>query len=311
MVDLPRPDSILTHESDLDGLLAGLLLQRLAQKLHGATPPIQAFHNHAWRQRPMNERAAWVCDFAIDHRIDRPDWVIIDHHPFRHAPQKARLIHDPLKSASLLVYELCVEVGLGNDTLQRLVHLGNVADLFLDDSPDFETATDYAGLVKHYGFWPINTLLEGQPERLLDHPLLEVMQVKRRVEDPIGLAWSRERVTRITDDVGLVETLIGNTNRIIHQLLDQKATPHPVLVSLYRRGNAGFMASIRSRNGQAQVIAEKLQGGGHPNAAGATLPRAIQTLPDAAAFLRQLLEPKPAPPPATATVEGLFNSAQF
>jgi hypothetical protein len=27
---LPRPDVIITHESDLDGLVAGVLLQRLA-----------------------------------------------------------------------------------------------------------------------------------------------------------------------------------------------------------------------------------------------------------------------------------------
>ena len=38
MVDsLPKPDVILTHESDLDGLLSGLLLQRLARKIYGAT----------------------------------------------------------------------------------------------------------------------------------------------------------------------------------------------------------------------------------------------------------------------------------
>ena len=30
---LPRPDVILTHESDLDGLISGVLLKRLARKL--------------------------------------------------------------------------------------------------------------------------------------------------------------------------------------------------------------------------------------------------------------------------------------
>jgi hypothetical protein len=35
MVALPKPDVILTHESDLDGLLAGALLQKLAKKLFG------------------------------------------------------------------------------------------------------------------------------------------------------------------------------------------------------------------------------------------------------------------------------------
>ena len=32
MMALPQPDVILTHESDLDGLVAGVLLQRLAKK---------------------------------------------------------------------------------------------------------------------------------------------------------------------------------------------------------------------------------------------------------------------------------------
>ena len=35
MLTLPKPEVILTHESDLDGLFAGLLLQRLAKKLFG------------------------------------------------------------------------------------------------------------------------------------------------------------------------------------------------------------------------------------------------------------------------------------
>ena len=35
MVSLPRPEVILTHESDLDGLVSGVLLQRLAEKIFG------------------------------------------------------------------------------------------------------------------------------------------------------------------------------------------------------------------------------------------------------------------------------------
>ena len=34
-----KPEVIITHESDLDGLLAGVLLQRLAKKLFGTTSP--------------------------------------------------------------------------------------------------------------------------------------------------------------------------------------------------------------------------------------------------------------------------------
>ena len=38
-VSLPKPDVIITHESDLDGLVAGVLLQRLAQTLFGSDSP--------------------------------------------------------------------------------------------------------------------------------------------------------------------------------------------------------------------------------------------------------------------------------
>jgi len=41
------------------------------------------------------------------------------------------------------------------------------------------------------------------------------------------------------------------------------------------------IASLRSRNGEALKVAERLQGGGHANACGATLPRAIKNIPDA------------------------------
>ncbi len=39
MTELSKPEVIITHESDLDGLLAGVLLQRLAAKLFGADVP--------------------------------------------------------------------------------------------------------------------------------------------------------------------------------------------------------------------------------------------------------------------------------
>ena len=34
MTELPKPEVIFTHESDLDGYIAGALLQRLAKKMH-------------------------------------------------------------------------------------------------------------------------------------------------------------------------------------------------------------------------------------------------------------------------------------
>jgi oligoribonuclease NrnB/cAMP/cGMP phosphodiesterase (DHH superfamily) len=304
MESLPKPDVILTHESDLDGLVAGVLLQRLAQKMFGADIPLEAYHYHTWRQRELREKAAWVTDLTFEQRLDKPNWLVIDHHVTEVAPKSSTLIHDIGKSAGLLCYELCQKQGLGSAALDRLVHLNNVSDLFLEDDPDFILASDYASLVKIYQFWNLHALLNGEIEKLLDHPLLEVMAVKRRIEDPLGYAWSKENVTEITPGIGFVDTVLGNNNLIVHQILERQVSPYPVLITLMRRANGAIIASLRSRNGEALKIAEKLQGGGHANAAGATLPRSVRNIPDAVAYLRQVLNPKKEMP--LNSLEGLF-----
>jgi len=294
MVSLPRPEVILTHESDLDGLLAGVLLQRLAHRLFGANVPLEAYHYNIWRNRELRERSGWVADFGFEPRLDKTGWAIVDHHATEATPQKALLVHDLNKSAGLLCYELCCEAGLGSRALERLVHLNNVADLFLEDDPDFELACDYANLIKVYGFWNIHALIEGQVEKLLDHPLLEVMEAKRRIEDPLGFEWSRRHVEPLGSGIGYVETVIGNNNLIVFQLLERKATPFPVLVTLFRKNNGVVIASFRSLNGEAIKAAERVQGGGHANAAGAILPKSIRNLPDAVDYLRKTFDPNPA-----------------
>jgi len=291
MTPLPKPDVILTHESDLDGLLSGCLLQRLAKKLFGTETPLEAYHYNFWKQRDFRERSAWVADFTFEPRLDREDWVIIDHHITETGAKKCRLIHDVNQSAGSLCYALCKEHGIQSPELDRLVHLNNVADLFLEQDADFETAGDYANLVKSYQFWNLHTLLDGQIEKMLDHPLLEVMAVKRRVENPLGFEWSKGNVKEISPTVGFVDTVVGNNNLVVHQLLEQHATKYPVLVTLFRRANSVF-ASFRSRNGEAIKTAEKFQGGGHPNAAGAMLPKSVRNINEGIEFLRQTLNIK-------------------
>jgi oligoribonuclease NrnB/cAMP/cGMP phosphodiesterase (DHH superfamily) len=291
MQTLPKPEVILTHESDLDGLVAGLLLQKLAQKLFGETIPLEAYHYNFWKTRDLREKSAWVTDFTFEARLDKPNWLVIDHHVTSTPAKNAQLIHDTTKSAGTLCYELCQQHGLGSPQLARLVHLNNIADLFLENDPEFLLAGDYAGLVKNYSFWNLHTVLDGELENLLDHPLLEVITVKRRVEDPIGFTWSQKHLVEISPVVGYVDNLIGNTNLIVHQLLEQQSTKHTVLVTLFRRANCIF-ASFRSRNGEALKIAETFQGGGHANAAGAILPKSVRTIEDGVVFLRQMLNPK-------------------
>ena len=292
MTALPKPEVIITHESDLDGFLAGLLLQRLAKHLFGEAVRLEAYHYNFWKQRDLREKSAWVTDLTFEVRMDKPDWVVIDHHVTEATPKNVYLIHDVNKSAGLLCYELCHAQGLGSPALDRLVHLNNVADLFLAEDPDFAVAGDYASLVKCYQFWNLHTVLGGDLEKLADHALLEVMAVKRRVEDPIGLDWSRKHIVELSADVAFVDTVIGSSNQIVHQLLETGATKYPVLVTLFRRSNAIF-ASFRSRNGEALKIALKFQGGGHANAAGAILPKSVRSIEDGIDFVQKALNPKP------------------
>jgi nanoRNase/pAp phosphatase (c-di-AMP/oligoRNAs hydrolase) len=303
---LPKPHVILTHESDLDGLISGVLLQRLAQKMFNEKVPLEAYHYNTWRQREPREAAAWVSDLSFEPRLDKPNWVIIDHHATEVLPKKAQLVHDLNKSAGLLAYELCKEHDIASPELDRLVQLNNVADLFLDTHPDFVLANDYANLVKVYQFWNLHALIEGKLEALLNHPLLEVMAIKRKIEDPLGLEWSRKNIVEIAPNVGFVDTVVGNNNLIVHQLLEKQATRYPVLLTLFRRANGIIIVSLRSRNGEALKTAEKLQGGGHANACGATLPKSVRSIPDAVTYLRSVLNPTAMNPSPLNSLESLF-----
>lgn len=307
MIALPRPEVIITHESDLDGFVAGILLQRLAKKVFNADVPLEAYHYNFWIKRELREKSAWVTDLTFEPRLDKSNWLIVDHHVTEAVPRQATLVHDITKSAGLLCYELCCQYGLQSPELDRLVHLNNVSDLFLEDDPQFAVAGDYASLVKIYSFWNLHALIDGQLERLLDHPLLQVMEVKRRIEDPIGVEWSKRHITELSATVGYVDTVVGSSNQIVHQLLESGATKYPVLVTLFRRG-MNVIASFRSRNGEAIKVAEKLQGGGHANAAGALLPKSVRNIPEAVDYLKQLLNPRTETP--LNSLESLFAAIE-
>ena len=291
MDQLPKPEIIVTHDGDLDGLLSGMLLQKLSGSLFGEEIRLLGYQTHAWHSRCLRENSAWVSDLAFEERMDRINWVIIDHHITSVKPTKARLVHDESKSACMLAYGLCKDHGLQSDALDRLVHLANVGDLFLRDDPDFEIANDYGSLVKTYGFWNVYSVVDGDPEKLLDHPLLEVMRVKREVEDPMGLKWSRKNIQEITPEVGLVKTVVGNSNVILNHLLREESQPYKVLIMLNRIGNNQFMVSLGSSNGEALRMAKQLQGGGHANASGAALPKSVQRVADAVDYLKTALNP--------------------
>jgi oligoribonuclease NrnB/cAMP/cGMP phosphodiesterase (DHH superfamily) len=292
MSDLPQPQVVITHESDLDGFVSGHLLQRLANHLFDQQTLLQAWNYSNFDRRPLRENCAWVCDLNFSKRMDRDNWLIVDHHQTDVDPQRARLILDHSKSASLLCYELCKEHGLGNEKLDRLVHFTNVGDLYLTDDPHFTESIDYGSLIKQYMFWNIAKLIEGDLESLVDHPLIEVIATRRRIENPIGYEYAKAHITPLSDTVAMIESPIGDTNAVVHQMLTEEIISQPVILTAVTR-NRSVSVSLRSRNGEALAVAKLLQGGGHPNACGATLPQTVQRIPDAVDYLKKTLNPNP------------------
>ena len=51
----------------------------------------------------------------------------------------------------------------------------------------------------------------------------EVIAVKRRIEDPLGFEWSKGNITELSPTVGYVDTVVGNNNLVVHQLLERQA----------------------------------------------------------------------------------------
>ncbi|MEK9862550.1 MAG: DHH family phosphoesterase, partial [Verrucomicrobiota bacterium] len=105
MNELQKPQIILTHESDLDGLVSGCLLKRLAQHLFGEDVPLAAYHLAPWQSRQMLEHVAWVSDLSMEARLDREGWLVVDHHPAKHQPTKARYHFDSQQCAASLAYQ--------------------------------------------------------------------------------------------------------------------------------------------------------------------------------------------------------------
>ena len=84
MSEFPKPEVIITHESDLDGFVSGHLLQRLARKLFDTEVPLQAWNYNNWERRPLREQSAWVCDLNFAARMDRENWLIVDPVSYTH-----------------------------------------------------------------------------------------------------------------------------------------------------------------------------------------------------------------------------------
>ncbi|MEO0278821.1 MAG: DHH family phosphoesterase [candidate division WOR-3 bacterium] len=287
-----KPDIIFTHETDLDGFVSGILLQELAQKIFGQKIEIVPHTIQSWRQYKPNEKIAWVSDLSPHQKNDILGWIFIDHHPIKYQPKNAILLQNSECCSAAIIYEICNRYGIKSAVYDKLVRLSNIVDLFLSEEPEFEEALDYSLLIKTYHFKNIYRLIDGRLEALIDHPLLTVMQQRRLIEDPIGLNWSKDHIQPITDKIAYTEIIVGNPNVIMHKLLEDPTLPFEVLVTIWTHSPGGLIASFRSKKGEAIKLAELLQGGGHPNAAAATLPASVRNIEEAIEYLKNIFKPQ-------------------
>jgi len=52
--------------------------------------PLARIHELVEEERELRERSAWVTDLNFEARMDKPDWVVIDHHATEAPAKNAR-----------------------------------------------------------------------------------------------------------------------------------------------------------------------------------------------------------------------------
>ena len=209
-------------------------------------------------------------------------------------PRAAQLIHNVGKSASLLAYELCRARTISSSpALDRLVHFSNIADFFLPDAPDFILSTDYANLVKIYGFWNVLELIHGN----LENAAQSSPAPGNGGETSRGKSYrlrvgSKSRVQRVALEVGYVETVVGNANSIVHRMLDEKVYALIRSCSPCTAKETDVMVvSLRSRTGEALKVCGKIPWRRTPKRSGIHATKVRAELRDALEYLRRTLDP--------------------
>ena len=117
---------------------------------------------------------------------------------------------------------------------------------------------------------------------------------------PVSIEAFKAANRRFATGVTIVTTRNGDAIHgfTVNAFASVTAEPPTVLVCVNRTARAhpiitesgGFCVNILAL--EQQPLAEKFQGGGHANAAGAIMPKSVRNIPDAADYLRQILQPK-------------------
>lgn len=266
-----EPVVIYTHREDMDGLLSGILAQRLAYAKYGKVIPVAGLtYDDIRLVDPKN--TAWFCDLSLDGtKLSENVYnTFFDHHNWKNPPAGTGFIEkDNEKSAAGVVATvLNAEDHKMMDGLFELVLTVQAGDLHKIDDVRYETARDLQYLLEQVGFEAMWNSFADHPEKMLESPMLPAMRERRDLEDEEGFLQAKESLIK-TVWGGIVQFKIGDwtdiLNRISTEVLDNKTCAYISKVA------DGFEVRFISENGSAIKIATKLGGGGHPDASGAIL----------------------------------------
>lgn len=254
-----------THRGDMDGCLCGAML-----KAEGICEEVAALN---YDELVCIKPPCIVCDLNLpeDHEIwTDPLSVVIDHHPSP-APEE-RLCGYRHKAdecaASILWSWMKAPIGWAH-----LVAVVDVGDRWQkDEQPGlFRKARTLSALLDAVGYETMEGLLSFYQNRLLDGPAMAIGQAihnrtldtQRRVARATLKDWGEFVVAFIPD---------GSASEVGNIIAQEEGKPCMIVALSQVSMIVPLAVQVRDTEGRAQKLAEERGGGGHPNAAGFSIP---------------------------------------
>lgn len=267
-----EPTVIYTHRDDLDGLLSGMLAQRLAFAIFGKSIPVRAI-SYGDIQLVDAKNPAWFTDLCPEREelTTNPENSFFDHHHWDEMPTGPSYIEDSEeKSAAGVVASVLESIAPQfMRGLTPVIDMVQAGDLHKIDDEQYGTARDLQYLFNLLGFDAMWYRFAMDPGALLTAPELPTLRERRTRDDLEGWNQCHESLKK-TSWGGVVTFTVGDwvtvMDRVSRELLGGKT------VARLARKDDGFEVRVLSTDGSALKVAEALGGGGHPNAGGAMIP---------------------------------------
>jgi SPP1 gp7 family putative phage head morphogenesis protein len=279
---LKEPVAIYCHVDDMDGLLGGVSMQRLAWVIFGkVVPVIPMTYGNSKLINPKDP--CWTIDLDLhNHAIaDNPDCFIVDHHIWEDVPAGSYWIDgtETMSAAGMAcrLFNEAIESGCGVMTNVRgmmisknLYETVEVGDCWKDADPRFELSRDIQYFMTTIGFDAMWVRFANNIENILIAPELPYMHEKRVKDEMEQVANARQHLIPVSWG-SIVDSPAGSFVATIIA----KETNKPV--AYIKASGVGSCVCFKSSNGEAIKLSKSLGGGGHANSAGAYIdaPKAV------------------------------------